>query len=521
MGGAESEATAARTRPEEGMASTVEFVAYTRSGEEGSGRRRTHRALAAASAALLLVVMVLVVGQGTQGPPGFVSLQEMLRGGGQDAALKGMGGDSKTQQEMLVQQEIKKDIAAIVADGPKKVHKEIRKLRGEAEKEKTLLGKMDKAVDTQELALKKKLLVAKKQEQTGDVDESKAQSDVAKASEMRRKAQNLRAESDEARTRFVAAEKPVEIALKLARHDHKVYRTAEFAVAKEVTQLSEHPTNERLRHRVDGLVAKSKKAKRRMEGDSLLLKKLQKNTADAQLNGHHGYAELRAKSVSMAKDAESVAQRAVALAKEGHNAKAEAREAVQKVVKDIRAPDAVHAKSEREQREYQEHITDIHRLREAVDRENAAKEEQKKSAHTRTQSKYARERRELTREANGGPAKREGREGASARALQEGGAHKPKVRLTAQDSYDQLEDADEAKEKALLVTERAAKLHPKARQGSGEDADSGSGGRKSSELRDAEKRAHILGGKQSTFLAGLWGHTAPWDKEKGDVAREH
>jgi hypothetical protein len=62
---------------------------------------------------------------------------------------------------------------------------------------------------------------------------------------------------------------------------------------------------------------------------------------------------------------------------------------------------------------------------------------------------------------------------------------------TAQDSYDQLEEADEAKEKALIVKERAAKLHP----GAQEDPDSPHGDRKDSELRDAEKRAHILGGK--------------------------
>ena len=46
-----------------------------------------------------------------------------------------------------------------------------------------------------------------------------------------------------------------------------------------------------------------------------------------------------------------MASRAVALAKEGHNQRAEAREVLQKVEKEMKAPDAMHDKVEHEKPE--------------------------------------------------------------------------------------------------------------------------------------------------------------------------
>ena len=35
-----------------------------------------------------------------------------------------------------------------------------------------------------------------------------------------------------------------------------------------------------------------------------------------------------------------------------------------------------------------------------------------------------------------------------------------------------------------------------------------------SQLKDAEKRAHILSERQSTFLSGLFSTKSPWDTQK-------
>jgi hypothetical protein len=61
----------------------------------------------------------------------------------------------------------------------------------------------------------------------------------------------MRAESDKAKEKFVAAERPVELATKLADHDHRQYRKDELDVAKDVTDLSEHPGSKKLRAKVD------------------------------------------------------------------------------------------------------------------------------------------------------------------------------------------------------------------------------------------------------------------------------
>lgn len=482
--------------------------------------------LAAASTAALLVAMVLVVGQSGRNPLGIVALQTILRGESHDAMLRGNTGGAKVQQEQLVQEQIKKDIAKIVAQGPHKAHEEIHKLQQEAKREHSLVQKMDAQVDSQEEALQKVLEKARGKEKIGETDEREAREDVTKASEMRKKAQALRDESDEAKKRFLNAEKPVEIAVKLAQHDHKEYRKAEFAVAKQVTKLSEHPTDEALRNKVDGLVAKSKKAKRRMEGDSLLLKKLQKNTEEQETNGSMNYAQLRQKSVDEAKRAESVASRAVALAKEGHNQRAEAREVLQKVEKEMKAPDAMHDKVEHEKRELHEHERDIHRIELALNGGRGVK------------GKYAAERQELKREASGGSAHGKGHGDESAKkqgkiklqhlsasesmrldeqSHEHTSSNKGDPLLEAQDSYDKLEEREEAKEKARLRAEQESEHHAREDEHSDEEREM----HQPSALSEAEKAAHIIGGKQSTFLAGLWGAKSPWDTEKGDVARGH
>jgi hypothetical protein len=119
----------------------------------------------------------------------------------------------------------------------------------------------------------------------GMEDELAAKMDVDKASKMRAQAQKLKDKSEAARRKFVAQEKPVLLAQKLAEHDHKKYRSEELAVAKEVALLSEHPSSKKLRAKVDKLVKHSKEAKKRMAEDGMLLKKLEKKTADAQLGG--------------------------------------------------------------------------------------------------------------------------------------------------------------------------------------------------------------------------------------------
>ena len=112
---------------------------------------------------------------------------------------------------------------------------------------------------------------------------------VTRASKMRAEAQKLKDDSDAARRKFVEQEKPVLLAQKLSEHDHKKYRIAELAVAKEVALLSEHPSSKKLRAKVDKLVKHSKEAKKRMAEDGMLLKELEKKTADAQLGGEHRF----------------------------------------------------------------------------------------------------------------------------------------------------------------------------------------------------------------------------------------
>ena len=91
--------------------------------------------------------------------------------------------------------------------------------------------------------------------------------------------------------------------------------------------------------------------------------------------------------------------------------------------------------------------------------------------------------------------------------------------MAAKDSYDELEQLEEKKEKARLRREEkredegkngdADKTMP-ARHKPGSAVDE-----KELKIKDAEKRAHILSERQSTFLSGLFSTKSPWDTSKG------
>ena len=91
--------------------------------------------------------------------------------------------------------------------------------------------------------------------------------------------------------------------------------------------------------------------------------------------------------------------------------------------------------------------------------------------------------------------------------------------MAAKDSYDELEQLEEKKEKARL--RREEKRDHKSKSG---DADKtlpvrhktdSATDEKALKIKDAEKRAHILSERQSTFLSGLFSTKSPWDTSKG------
>jgi hypothetical protein len=92
---------------------------------------------------------------------------------------------------------------------------------------------------------------AKDLREEGDRLENEAKKDVSTAAKLREKAEKMRETSDKEKEKFVSEERPVELANKLADHDHRQYRKDELAVAQDVTALSEHPMNKKLRATVD------------------------------------------------------------------------------------------------------------------------------------------------------------------------------------------------------------------------------------------------------------------------------
>jgi len=173
-------------------------------------------------------------------------------------------------------------------------------------------------VEKEEEALKNKVVAAKKEREEGNKLERRARGKIHDVDKMRDEAVKLEKEAQAARTKFLAAEKPVELATKLATHDHQVYRKAELAVAKEVVQLSERPNDSKLHAKVDKLVKKSKDAKAKMEGDGKMLKTLENRAGDSKFDGEWSYSRLSQKSVDVAKDAKRLARHAETQAEKGH-----------------------------------------------------------------------------------------------------------------------------------------------------------------------------------------------------------
>uniref|UniRef100_A0A6U6DUI0 Uncharacterized protein n=3 Tax=Guillardia theta TaxID=55529 RepID=A0A6U6DUI0_GUITH len=371
-------------------------------------------------------------------------------------ALSTRGIDMRTKEDKLSLLQSSRidqmlmDLSAVTkesSDDVKSMKEKIKQLRKQAEDERSKAANWDKTVRKQETGLKKKLEKAKDDELLSSQDEDLAQEDVERASKMRKRAQRLKDESDAARRKFVAQEHPIEMATKLAGHDHKEYRRAELAVASEVAKLSEHPNDSALRKKVDHLVSISKKAKARMEDDGKLLKKLESKTADAELGGQRGYAHLRAKSVEIAKQAESVAENAVSLAKRGEKLKAAANKITEKVVKDLKVPDALHLRAQKERKAYKAHMLLIRRLQAKIDK--YSNDMDKKKSHTAEESsdeKYDEERTELEKIANGSSD--------SKKRKSQGHSSEVEQLVAAKDSYDQLEELELKKEKAKLRMER-------------------------------------------------------------------
>jgi len=370
-------------------------------------------------------------------------------------------------------------------------------------------------VDKAELAQKKTLLAAKHLLNSGMEDELKAKMDVDRASKMRGEAQKLKDESEAARRKFVAQEHPVLLAQKLAQHDHKKYRSEELAVAKEVALLSEHPSSKKLRAKVDKLVKRSKKAKRREGEDGLLLKKLEKKTADAQLGGSKGYSELKQKSVKIAKKAENIAKQAVSLAKKGHTEKVKARVEIKQVEKALKKPDSEHKKAEGDEKKAEKTHKVIQQIQKKIESEEEAKAEKQeakeKKAKAKKTSSYSEERKRLREEVES----KSSSSSKKSKAAHE--SDEQKQLMAAKDSYDELEQLEEKKEKARLRREEKREDKAKTvestlpvhhKHAAAADA-------KAKKIKDAEKRAHILSERQSTFLSGLFSTKSPWDTSKG------
>jgi len=376
----------------------------------------------------------------------------------------------------------------LIAEGKTEVRTAEGKLEKSAKSEQASATALDKKVEKMEEKLRVKLIKAKREEQTGMESEATAKQDVKQASELRIKAQNLKDKSEAARKAFVKQEHPVEMATQLAAHDHKEYRKAELAVAKEVAVLSEHPESVKIRAKVDKLVAKSKNDKSKMAEDAQLLKKLEGRTASAKFGGSHGFAHLKEESVKIAKKAELIADKAVTLAKEGHVMKKKANKLIHEVQKEQRKPDQLHKQAEAERAKYDQHLKEVTKLKGAMHKLKVQERKEQSSQLKAKDKSYSSMRSELEREAGEKPE-----------------SHSKQDELQAKDSYDQLEEAEEKKEKAKLKQEREARLIDKNHHSS-----SSSGGM-GDQLQAAMKRAHILSAKRSTFLSGLFSNKAPWD----------
>lgn len=446
-----------------------------------------------------LVALVATVGDGGNA----VEMLQMLKS--QDVSAASSNAVSASSKKST-------SSAAALGGSKKSMESELKILKKTYGVEQSLAGKINLKVDKAELAQKKTLLAAKTLLQSGMEDEMSAKMDVDKASHMRADAQKLRDESEAARRKFVAQEHPVLLAQKLAEHDHKVYRSDELKVAKEVALLSEHPSSKKLRSEVDKLVKHSKEAKKRMAEDGMLLKKLEKKTADAQLGGAKGYSSLKQKSVNIAKKAESIAEEAVALAKKGHTEKVKARREVKVVEKGLKKPDHEFKSAKKEEKKAAGTNKMIREIRDKIEKDEAAKaakqekKEKKEKAHKL--SSYQEERKRLMEEVDGKSPKK--------KAVVYHESDEQKQLKAAKDSYDELEQLEEKKEKARL--RREEKREHKASTGSLKPAHTHqlntAAEDKAKAKAKALQRAHILSERQSTFLSGLFSTKSPWDTKK-------
>jgi hypothetical protein len=381
---------------------------------------RQLRASAAAALAVLLVGLIALV------------------------AIVGNGENAVVMLQMLKTH----DSADSTAASTVALQAQLKTLKKNFGKETTFASKGLAKVDKAELAQKKTLLTAKGLMVAGMQDERMAKTDVEQASSLRTKAQKLRDESEAARREFVEQEHPVLLAQKLAQHDHKIYRSDELRVAKEVALLSEKPSSKALRAQVDKLVKKSKDAKNRMEEDGMLLKKLEKRTADAQMGGAQGYSELKQKSVKIAKKAEGIAEQAVKLAKKGHAEKSKGRADLKEVEAKLKKPDHEYAVVKLvEQKSAKTHKV-IQALQSKIEKEEVKEDETEEVKHKKAKKKeetdYSKERKALEEEVEGKSAKK---------AVKPHMSNEQKQLEAAKDSYDKLEELEEKKEKARLHRE--------------------------------------------------------------------
>jgi len=272
------------------------------------------------------------------------------------------------QQRQAAGASVLDEKAAGLSQGEKShVKAEISRLEAKVKKEQDKAARLDKAVEADEMKLRKKVVEAKKKREEGDKLEESARRKVHDVDRMRDEAQHLRNEADAARKKFLSAEKPVEMASQLAAHDHAKYRASELKVAKEVVKLSEHPGDAKIHREVSKMVRASKEAKKKMEGDAAMLKKLEARAGSSRFSGAEGYDRLRQKSVDVAQDAKSIAKRAEKLAEKGHNLRDNAARAVKAVEDDMRRPDREHKRADALRKEYEAGDAKLSKLRAELD----------------------------------------------------------------------------------------------------------------------------------------------------------
>jgi len=88
------------------------------------------------------------------------------------------------------------------------------------------------------------LIHAKTLRRDGDDFESEARMKVRKAAKDRKLAETYRRESEAAKRKFVAEEKPIEMAMKLEAHDQRAYRKMQLAIAEVCLNPSPPPSSQ-------------------------------------------------------------------------------------------------------------------------------------------------------------------------------------------------------------------------------------------------------------------------------------